>query len=105
MTVEMIAARPGVFSLLAVSSLTATAVSQPQEMNSITMMPLMNAEKPDCSGLNQEADGVIDSGGWCPVPTRTSATTESSSSMTISMLSSTRWNLAGTSLPRGQMYV
>ena len=52
------------------------------------------------NGLNQEIDGVSEPAGWFPVPTRTSAVIENTSSMTSSTLSSTRWNLAETSMPR-----
>ena len=70
-------------------------------MNSIRISPPTNAEKLEMwNGLNQEMDGVTELAGWWPVPTRMSAVTDNTSSMTISTPSSTRWNLADTSMPR-----
>ena len=62
------------------------------------MMPLANALKLVTSnGLNHDRLGGIDPG--CPWPTLTSATVESTSSMTSSMLSSAFWKLADSSMP------
>ena len=44
--------------------------------------------------------GWTETGGWCPVPTRTSAVTDSASNMTTSMDSSAFWKFAETSMPR-----
>ena len=44
--------------------------------------------------------GCTDCGGWFPEKTRTSAVTDSTSSMTSSMLSRIFWKFAETSMPR-----
>ncbi len=70
-------------------------------MNTIRIMPTANALKLDTwKGLSQDALGCSETAGWCPVPTRTSATTEKTSSMPTSMDSSAFWKLAETSMPR-----
>ena len=69
-------------------------------MNSMRMMPVTKPVKPPCSGLNHDQAGVMEPAGWLPVPTRTSAVMEKTSSMTSSTPSRTRWNIAETSMPR-----
>jgi hypothetical protein len=69
-------------------------------MKSIRIMPLTKPEKPPCIGLSHDQAGVMEPAGWLPVPTRTSAVTEKTASMTNSTLSRTRWNIAETSMPR-----
>ena len=55
---------------------------------------------PMLNGLSQDQEGWMDTAGWCPLPTRISATTDSSSSMMISTASSTRCSRAEISMPR-----
>ena len=65
------------------------------------MMPLANPLKLEMwNGLSQEMLGVRWPDGACPVPILTSAVTDSTTSITNSMLSSTFWKLAETSMPR-----
>ena len=68
-------------------------------MNSIKMIPDTNAESGRCDGDSQLKLGCIDPGGLLTY-TLTSAVTDSTISMTTSMVSSTRWNRAETSMPR-----
>ena len=70
-------------------------------MKTIRMMPLAKALKLVMwNGLSHDRLGVRWPGGACPVPTLTSAVTDSTSSITSSMPSRTFWKLAETSIPR-----
>ena len=69
-------------------------------MNTIRISPDENAPIPRPAGFSQDQVGCSDTAGWCPVPTRISATTDSASSMVTSMDSSAFWKLAETSMPR-----
>ncbi len=69
-------------------------------MNTIRISPPANAPNGRPKGFSQDHDGCIETAGWFPVPTRISATTESTSSMVTSMASSAFWKFAETSMPR-----
>ena len=69
-------------------------------MNSIRMIPPRKAESGTPVGMSQLKLGCTDCGGWFPLKTRTSAVTDSTTSMTSSMPSSTFWKFAETSMPR-----
>ena len=60
----------------------------------------MKADRLRWVGSSQPKLGVTEPCGWCPLPTRTSAVTDSTSSMMTSTVSRMRWNQAETSMPR-----
>ena len=69
-------------------------------MNTIRMTPLANAlNEATWNGLSQLRLGVRCPAGAVPPPTLTSATTDSTTSMTSSIDSSTFWKFADTSMP------
>ncbi len=69
-------------------------------MNSMSVNPTMKLSGPGTSnGLNHVHDGVRCPAGADPLPTLTRATTDSTSSMVISMPSSAFWKLAEISMP------
>ena len=68
-------------------------------MNSIKMIPDTNAERGRCDGDSQLKLGCSDPCGLL-TNTLTSAVTDITISMTTSMVSSIRWNLAESSMPR-----
>ena len=68
-------------------------------MNSIKMIPDTNADRGRWDGDSQLKLGCSDPGGLL-TNTLTSAVTDITISMTTSMVSSIRWNLAESSMPR-----
>ena len=69
-------------------------------MNTIRISPEANELIGRPNGLSQLAVGCSETAGWCPMPILTSATTENTSSMPTSIVSSAFWKFADTSMPR-----
>ena len=68
-------------------------------MNSIKTRPVTNADNGRCAGDSQDRLGCTDPAGWLAY-TLISAVTDITISMTTSMVSRIRWNLADSSMPR-----
>jgi hypothetical protein len=68
-------------------------------MNSIRMSPGTKADRGRCDGANQLRLGWTDPGGLL-TNTLTRAVSDITISMTTSIVRSTRWNLAESSMPR-----